>query len=340
MAATERITMTMRELDRFTVIQDVADGKLKPWRAAERLRLTTRQIRRLVARLREHGPEGLVSRRRSKPSNNQLDAVTADRALSIIRDRYADFGPTLACEKLYESHGIRLAKETVRHLMTDAGLWIPRRQRPPKIHQPRARRACLGELIQIDGSDDRWFEKRAPACSLLLYVDDATGRLMALRFTPTESTFGYFEAMRRYLEQHGKPGALYSDRASVFHCNSHAVTPGNGVTQFGRALYELNVDTFCANSSQAKGRVERANLTLQDRLVKELRLREISTKEAANARHRSRASTCCATGHKTCRKAGDAWRMRLHSINSMPPPGRRIRSGCARSAPPIRPTRA
>ena len=158
-----------------------------------------------------------------------------------------------------------------------------RKQRPPKLHQPRNRRACLGELVQIDGSDHRWFEERAPACTLLVFIDDATGRLMALHFTATESTFSYFEATRHYLEQHGKPVALYSDKASVFHCNSHSVTPGKGVTQFGRALYELNVDTFCANSSQAKGRVERANLTLQDRLVKELRLRGISTKEAANA---------------------------------------------------------
>ncbi|WP_175752793.1 helix-turn-helix domain-containing protein, partial [Burkholderia anthina] len=157
MAATERITMTMRELDRFKVIQDVADGKLKPWRAAERLELTTRQVRRLVARLREHGPAGLVSGHRSKPGNRRLDPGAADRALSIIRDRYADFGPTLTCEKLWECHGIRLAKETVRKLMTEAGLWIPRRQRPPKVYQPRARRACLGELIQIDGSDHRWF---------------------------------------------------------------------------------------------------------------------------------------------------------------------------------------
>src|SRR5258708_1308988 len=164
MAATERITMTMRELDRFKVIQDVADGRLKPWRAAERLRLTTRQIRRLVA-----------------------------------RDGYAGVGPRLACEKLYECHGIRLAKETVRRLMTDAGLWVPRRQRPPKIYQPRARRACLGELIQIDGSDHRWFEERAPACSLLVYVDDATSRLMMLHFTASESTFTYFEATRAYL---------------------------------------------------------------------------------------------------------------------------------------------
>ncbi|AOI68539.1 integrase [Burkholderia ubonensis] len=282
MAVTERITMTMRELDRFKVIQDVADGKLKPWRAAERLELTTRQIRRLVARLREHGPAGLVSGHRSKPGNRRLDAGTADRALSIIRDRYADFGPTLACEKLYECHGIRLAKETVRKLMTDAGLWVPRRQRPPKVYQPRARRACLGELIQIDGSEHRWFEARAPQCTLLVYVDDATSRLMHLHFTQTESTFSYFEATRAYLERYGKPVALYSDKASVFRGTSAGKT-GRSVTHFGRAMYELNIDTFCANSSSAKGRVERAHLTLQDRLVKELRLRGISTVADANA---------------------------------------------------------
>ncbi|MGF6482899.1 ISNCY family transposase [Paraburkholderia sp. JPY419] len=282
MSATERITMTMRELDRLKVIQDVVDGRLKPLRAAQRLGLTTRQIRRLVGRLREHGPQGLVSRRRAKPSNNRLDRVTAERALSIVRERYADFGPTLACEKLWECHGIRLAKETVRQLMMDAQLWVPRRQRPPKIYQPRARRACLGELIQIDGCDHRWFEDRAPACTLLVYVDDATSRLMELHFTQTESTFSYFEATRAYIERYGKPGAFYSDKASVFRSTSAERTE-RSVTPFGRAMYELNIDTFCANSSQAKGRVERAHLTLQDRLVKELRLRGISTLDEANA---------------------------------------------------------
>jgi hypothetical protein len=244
--------------------------------------LTTRQIRRLVARFREGGPEGLVSRKRSRPSNNRVDSVMADRALSIIRERYADFGPTLACEKLWECHGIRLAKETVRRLMMDTGMWVPRRQRPPKVYQPRARRACLGELIQIDGSDHHWFEDRAPACTLLVYVDDATSRLMQLHFTQTESTFSYFEATRAYIERHGKPGALYSDKASVFRNTSPGKT-GNRVTPFGRAMYELNIDTFCANSSSAKGRVERAHLTLQDRLVKELRLRGISAVSEANA---------------------------------------------------------
>jgi len=283
MAVTDRITMTMRELDRFKVIQSVVDGSLKPWRAAERLSLTTRQVRRLVARLREQGPPGLISGRCAKPSNHRIDAGLAVRVVAIIKERYADFGPTLACEKLRECHHLKLAKETVRRLMIDAGLWTPRRQRPPKIHQPRSRRSCLGELIQIDGSDHRWFEERAPACTLLVFIDDATSRLMTLHFTATESTFSYFEATRRYIEQHGKPMALYSDKASVFSANHSKSTADKGITQFGRALYELNVDTFCANSSQAKGRVERANLTLQDRLVKELRLRGIDTQEAANA---------------------------------------------------------
>src|SRR6202012_298373 len=131
-------------------------------------------------------------------------------------------------------------------------------------------------------SDHRWFEDRAPACTLLVYVDDATSRIMALHFTATESTFSYFEATRAYLEQHGKPVAFYSDKASVFRSTQTATTGGKGVTHFGRAMFELNIDGMCANTSQAKGRVERANLTLQDRLVKELRLREISTPEAAN----------------------------------------------------------
>src|SRR5579863_5369677 len=168
MAATDRITMTMRELDRFKVIQSVADGLLKPWRAAQRLGLTTRQVRRLVARLREDGPAGLVSGRCAKPSNNRLDASTAARAIAIIRERYADFGPTLACEKLLGCHGVHLAKETVRRLIIDAHLWIARRQRPPKIHQLHSRRACVGELVQIDGSEHAWSEDRAPACTLLV----------------------------------------------------------------------------------------------------------------------------------------------------------------------------
>jgi len=283
MNATGTITMTMREVDRFKVIQAVTEARLKPGQAAERLGLCVRQVERLVQRYEAAGVAGLVSGKRGRPGNHQLPAGLAQRALALIRERYTDFGPTLACEKLRECHGIELAVETVRTLMRAAGLWIPRKERPPKVYQPRNRRACLGELIQIDGSDHRWFEDRAPACTLLVFIDDATGRLMALHFTATESTFSYFEALAKYLDTHGKPVAFYSDKASVFYVKQRSETAGKGVTQFGRALYELNIDGFCANTSQAKGRVERANLTLQDRLVKELRLRGISTREAANA---------------------------------------------------------
>jgi transposase len=278
----ELITASMRELERVKVIEAVVEGRLRCFQAAERLQLSERQISRLCRRYEAAGPAGLVSARRGQPSNRELPVDLRARAMALVRERYADFGPTLACEKLAECHGIWLAKETVRRWMRDAGLWIPRAQRPPKVYQPRARRACLGELVQIDGSDHRWFEERAPACTLLVYVDDATSRIMHLHFTQTESTFSYFEATRAYLERHGKPVALYSDKASVFR-SARAHETGRSVTHFGRAMYELNIETFCANSSSAKGRVERAHLTLQDRLVKELRLRGISTVADANA---------------------------------------------------------
>ena len=279
----ETITMTMRELDRLKVIQAVVDHGLAVWRAAERLGLSRRQVERLVLRYREDGPSGLGSRKRGHDSNRQLPPGLESRVRGLIRDSYADFGPTLAAEKLRERHGIELAKETVRRIMIDAGFWVPRKLRPPKVHQPRNRRACLGELVQIDGSDHAWFEERAPACTLLVYVDDATGRLMQLLFVPTESTLAYFTATRAYVERHGKPQAFYSDKASTFRVNARDNAEGRGYTQFGRALFELNIDSLCANTSQAKGRVERMNGVLQDRLVKELRLRGIHSMDAANA---------------------------------------------------------
>ena len=199
-----------------------------------------------------------------------------------MRQRYHDFGPTLITEKLDEKHDIQLACETVRQWLREAGIWKDRRQRRKRVYQPRYRRDSLGELIQIDGSHHRWFEDRGPKCALLVYIDDATGRLMELRFTDTESTFDYFHSTRRYLEQHGKPVAFYSDKHTVFRVNNVGATSGNGLTQFGRALHELNIDIIYANSSQAKGRVERVNKTLQDRLVKEMRLEGIDTMQQAN----------------------------------------------------------
>ncbi|WP_429396303.1 ISNCY family transposase [Robbsia andropogonis] len=282
MDASETITMSICELDRLKAIQAVHERRLKPGQAAQRLALSVRQVERLVKRFDALGAVGLVSGKRGRRSNHQLPDGLVCRAVALLRERYADFGPTLACEKLREAHGMVISVETVRTLMRAAGLWIPRKERPPKVYQPRNRRACYGELIQIDGSDHYWFEDRAPSCTLLVFIDDATGKLMTLHFTETESTFSYFEALQKYLVAHGKPVALYSDKFSVFYVKNRASTAGKGVTQFGRATYELNIETFCANTSQAKGRVERANKTLQDRLVKELRLRDIKTKEAAN----------------------------------------------------------
>jgi hypothetical protein len=175
-----------------------------------------------------------------------------------------------------------VSRETLRTWMTAAGLWLSRRQRR-HFHQPRPRRECLGELVQIDGSEHRWFEGRADPCTLLVFIDDATSRLMQLRFVPSETTFSYFEALEGYLGAHGRPLAFYSDKHSVFRVSKKDLKSGQGMTQFGRALAELDIEILCANSSQAKGRVERVNRTLQDRLVKELRLAGIGSIEAGNA---------------------------------------------------------
>jgi hypothetical protein len=187
----------------------------------------------------------------------------------------------LATEKLTERDGLRVSRETVRGWMSDAGLWLSRKQRRT-FHQPRLRREAYGELVQIDGSEHRWFEDRGPPCSLLVFVDDATGKLMQLRFVRSESAFTYFEALALYLKHHGAPIAFYSDKHSVFRVAMKDARGGQGMTQFGRALCELNIEILCANSSQAKGRVERMNRTLQDRLVKEMRLSGIDTMEAGN----------------------------------------------------------
>src|SRR3982751_6105607 len=233
--------------------------------------------------MKHGGAASLVSKRRGRPSNNRLPEAYRELALSLVRERYADFGPTLAAEKLAEVHGCAISRETLRVWMIAAGLWVDRRHRLPSPHQPRRRRDCLGELVQIDGSEHAWFEDRAEKCTLLAFVDDATSRLMHLRFVASESTFDYFEATRAYLERHGKPVAFYSDEHSVFRVNRKDAAGGDGMTQFGRALDQLNIEIIWANAPQAKGRVERANGTLQDRLVKEMRLSGISTIEAGNA---------------------------------------------------------
>ena len=275
--------MSYEELDRVGVIERVIEKRLTQREAARMLGLTSRQVRRLRRAYQRGGARALASKHRGRPSNRRLPSERRREALATLRSRYDGFGPTLAHEKLTELHGLELSVETLRHWMIEDGLWVPRARRAPRIQQPRHRRPCRGELVQIDGCDHDWFEERAGRCTLLVFVDDATGALMELRFCESESAFSYFAAMRSYLEQHGKPVALYSDKATVFRVNKKEPQGGTGVTQFSRALSSLNIDILCANTPAAKGRVERAHLTLQDRLVKELRLRGISDVEAANA---------------------------------------------------------
>ncbi|EIM30264.1 ISNCY family transposase [Microvirga lotononidis] len=277
------IGMSRAEIDRVHILRDVVAERITVREAAQLLRITRRQVFRLLKAYQAGGPAALVSSRRGKPSNRSYPAVLRSEVLALITATYADFGPTLACEKLAERHGIDLGVETIRRWMIAAGLWQDRKQRLNRVHQPRYRRDCVGELIQIDGSEHYWFEDRGPPCTLLVYIDDATSRLMHLKFVATESTFDYFRSTREYLEAYGKPVAFYSDKHAVFRVNGKGAVGGDGMTQFGRALHQLNIDIICANAPQAKGRVERANGTLQDRLVKELRLAGIATLEAGNA---------------------------------------------------------
>jgi len=282
--AQELVTMSAKELDRLEVIQRVVEHQLPQVKAAELLGLTARQVRRLCRAYEGSGPGGLASRRRGRPSNRRLPEELRSRVVALVRDHHADFGPMLAREKLLERHDLGIGRETLRKWMSAAGIWLPRRERVRRAHQPRHRRSCLGELVQIDGCDHEWFEDRAPRCALLVYVDDATGNLMELRFVEAESVFDYFAVTRAYLARHGRPAAFYSDKHSIFRvARGDSAGRSNGETQFGQALAALNIDIVCANTPQAKGRVERMNKTLQDRLVKELRLRGISSMAEGNA---------------------------------------------------------
>jgi Winged helix-turn helix len=277
------LSMSKQEFSRLDVLLRVQSGRLRVADGCALIGLQRRQVFRLLRNLKQTGATCLLSKRRGRPSNHRLPAEVRSLALSIVRERYADFGPTLAAEKLAALHGCSVSRETLRGWMIADGLWIDRRHRLPSPHQPRRRRACLGELVQIDGSEHAWFEARGETCTLLAFVDDATSRLMQLRFVASESTFDYLRTTRAYLEAHGKPVAFYSDKHNIFRVNANGAVGGDGITQFGRVLSALNIDIICANSPQAKGRIERAFGTLQDRMVKELRLAGISTIEAANA---------------------------------------------------------
>lgn len=277
----DMIIMTPKDLLRIEYMRKVSEKKITQKETARLLELSTRHVRRIYSQFIKYGETGIVSNKYGKPSNRRYPEEFRRKVKEILAEHYHDFGPTFACEKLRENHNLNISVGTVNTFMVESGMWVPRKLKLKRAHQPRYRRPCFGELIQIDGSVHDWFEDKSPKCNLLVYVDDATSKLMELKIVPEESTFTYFDATKEYILNHGKPVSFYSDKHSVFRPTRRSST-GKGITQFTRALGELNIDLICANSCEAKGRVERANKTLQDRLIKEMRLRNIATPEEGN----------------------------------------------------------
>lgn len=276
------VSMSDKELKRLSVLQEICDQRITQSQATQLLHISERQIRRLLQKYKAQGPAALAHAGRGQISNSQLPEELRLKCLNIVFDQLHGFGLTLAHEKLTTVHGFDLSVETLRSWMIAADLWMPRSKRLKHPYQPRYNRDCFGELIQIDGSHHDWFEGRAAKCCLLVFIDDATGKLQHLRFCEEETTFDYMLSTRAYIEQYGKPLAFYSDKHSVFRVIQKS-SQDSKITQFGRILNELKIDIIFANSPQAKGRVECANRTLQDRLIKEMRLEGISSIAKANA---------------------------------------------------------
>lgn len=281
-----KITMSAKEVERITVMENLISKRIKQKHAARQLNISVRQVQRLIKKYRKDGTRGLVHLSRGKESNRKINQIEKDRAIDLVRKHYPDFGPTFALEKLSQNHGILFGVDTLRKEMMTANLWKAKKRKLNNIHPYRDRRACVGELIQLDGSPHRWFEDRGDSCTLVAFIDDATSRIMDGCFVNYEGTWTLFEATEHYLKTHGKPLAFYVDKHSTFKINRQAnveeeLKDKQAQSQFTRAMDSVGIEVICANSPQAKGRVERLFETLQDRLVKEMRLKGIYTKEEA-----------------------------------------------------------
>ena len=282
---TERIALSQRERDRLHVLHELQQGRFTQFTAAQRMKLTARQVRRLLLRLREEGDRAVMHGLRGRPSNRKFAVSFERKVLARVGQRYADFGPTLAAEHLAKE-GLALSRETLRKWMSKAAFWRPRCQRVKKIHVWRERRASFGELVMQDSSPFRWLEERGPACQLIAVIDDATSRFYA-RFTEHDTTDENLRTFGEWVRRYGRPLAHYTDKNSIFRTTCPAALAeqlqGEATrSQFGRALKELGIEWIAAHSPQAKGRIERLFETLQDRLVKEMRLAGIDNIAAAN----------------------------------------------------------
>ncbi len=279
------ITMTPKELSRYEVIKRLIEKEINGTEAAKQLSLSVRQVKNLKARVKNLGVKGIIHGSRGKPSNRRISEGKIKEMEKIVRENYPDFGPLFASEKLEENHGIKIGKETLRQMMIKWELWSSKPRKQNKEYRAwRARKEQYGEMEQFDGSYHRWLEDRAPECCLLASIDDATGRITKLKFVYDEGTIPVFSFWKAYTEKHGKPLSIYLDRLRTYKQNLKSVFDDpNCRTQFQRAMEgDLNIKIIHAYSPQAKGRAERLFNTLQDRLVKELRLAGISNIEEAD----------------------------------------------------------
>lgn len=275
--------MTLKEADRLSVAKRIESKKLSLESGARELGISLRQMKRIWKRYQQEGAKGLISLRKGKPSPNKTPEKLQKKALDLIKKKYADYGPTLAAEKLGEKHHLALSKETVRKWMIAEGLWKEKIRKREKVHSRRTRRSRFGELIQVDGSYEFWFEERGEKCCLIVFIDDATSKITMMRFCRTETLEDYLKVLRLHLERYGRPEAVYSDKHSIFKITRKEINEKEQwTTRFHEVLKKLDIELICAHSPQAKGRVERANGTLQDRLIKELREQGISSIEEGN----------------------------------------------------------
>jgi transposase len=285
MAGKDIIMATQKELKRLHVIHKVMEGQITQAEAASITGLSDRQIRRIVKRIREGGDNGIVHKSRDRASNRQKPQKFKDRLIELYRQKYMGFGPTLAAEKLSEHERIDINDETLRLWLIEAGLWEKKRKH--KTHrQWRPRKEHCGEMVQMDGSRHKWFEDRGAECVLMAYIDDTTNKVY-FRFYEYEGTIPAMDSFLRYIRRYGIPMSIYFDRHTTYKSTAEPTIEEeiNGeepLSEFGRALKELGVEIIHAYSPQAKGRIERLFGTLQDRLVKEFRLRGISTIQDAN----------------------------------------------------------
>ncbi len=286
MAGEDIVYMSLRELKRLKVIQEAIGRHITQRAAALIVGVSERHVRRLVRAVREEGERGIVHKARGRPSNRRVSEEVKERVLKLYGKKYRGFGPTLASEKLMEMDGIKMSDETLRKWLMEAGLWKKKRKRSSH-RQWRPRKECFGEMIQIDGSHHDWLEGRGPELVLMGYIDDATNNVFG-RFYDYEGTIPAFASFKSYVRKYGLPQSVYLDKHTTYKSPGKLTVEEEleGIekpqSQFERALDELGVEVIHAHSPQAKGRVERLFGTLQDRLVKEMRLVGTKTKEEAN----------------------------------------------------------